>query len=285
MKVRKKQVLLLSLLIVVLLLSFWVVKGNTDIVFNEISVLSGSLPEGFDKFRIVQISDLHNARYIKNNENIVKLIKNADADIIVITGDMIDARHLDTEMAVSFAEKLIEIAPTFYASGNHEGRIEEYPKFKEQLIAIGVTVLENENIKIASGGDEITLIGMIDPAFYMKENDRKRMKKIQFQLSSIIPDDKSYKILLAHRPELFDEYVAHNVDLVFSGHAHGGQVILPKFGGIYSPGEGFFPKYYTGLHTQNKTNMIVSRGIGNSLMPIRINNKPEIIVAELVKGK
>ncbi len=285
MKVRKKQVLLLSLLIVILLLSFWIIKGNTDLVFTEISVLSERIPENFDKFRIVQISDLHNAGYVKNNEKIVERIKNAGADIIVITGDMIDARHLDMEMAASFAEKLVNIAPTFYACGNHEGRIDEYPKFKEQLITIGVTVLEDENIKITSGDDEITLIGMIDPAFYMKEYDKKRMKKIEFQLSSIIPDDKNYKIILAHRPELFDEYVKHNVDLVFSGHAHGGQVVLPKLGGVYAPGEGFFPKYCTGLHTKNKTNMIVSRGLGNSLIPIRINNKPEIIVAELVKKK
>lgn len=283
MILRKKQILLLPLLVVVLIFVSWIIKGNTDIELNEISVLSGSLPEGFDKFRIVQISDLHNARYVKNNEKIIELIKNADADIIVITGDMIDSRNLDMEMAVSFAEKLIEIAPTFYANGNHESRIEEYPEFREQLRDIGITVLEDESVKVTSGGDEITLIGMIDPAFYMKETDRKRKEKINVQLSKIVADDMSYKILLSHRPELFDEYVKHNIDLVFSGHAHGGQVVLPKIGGLYAPGEGFFPKYYTGLHTKRNTNMIVSRGVGDSGMRFRINNKPEIIVAELVK--
>lgn len=285
MKVRKKKIALLSLVIVVLLLVFWVIKGNTDVELNEISVLSYNIPKGFDKFRIVQISDLHNSGYIKNNEKIIELMKNADADIIVITGDMIDSRRLDMEMAVSFAQKLTEIAPTFYANGNHESRIEEYPEFREQLRDIGITVLEDESVKITSDGDEITLIGMIDPAFYMKETDKKRKEKVNVQLSKIIPDDMSYKILLSHRPELFDEYVKHNVDLVFSGHAHGGQVVLPKLGGVYAPGEGFFPKYCTGIHNKNNTNMIVSRGVGDSAFRFRINNKPEIIVAELVKKK
>ncbi|MBO4940614.1 MAG: metallophosphoesterase [Clostridia bacterium] len=285
MRIRKKHVVLLSLLVLILLLSVWIIKGNTDIVLTEISVVSENLPEGFDKFRIVQISDLHNSRYVKNNEKVVNLIKNADADIIVITGDMIDSRRLDMEMAVSFAEKLMEIAPTFYSNGNHESRIEEYPEFKERLSGIGITVLEDENVKITSGGDDITLIGMIDPAFYMKETDKKRKEKVNVQLSRIIPDDTNYKILLSHRPELFDEYVKHNIDLVFSGHAHGGQVVLPKFGGVYAPGEGFFPKYCMGIHTKRNTNMIVSRGVGDSGFRFRINNKPEIIVAELIKKK
>ncbi len=285
MRIRKKQIVFLSLLIGVLFFVFWIIKGNTDIVLTEISVASENLPEDFDKFRIVQISDLHNSRYVKNNEAVIKLIKNADADIIVITGDMIDSRQLDMEMAVDFAEKLIKIAPTFYANGNHESRIEEYPEFKEQLCDIGVTVLEDESVKLTSGSDEITLIGMIDPAFYMEEKDKKRREKINVQLAEIVPDDMNYKILLSHRPELFDEYVKHNVDLVFSGHAHGGQVVLPKIGGVYAPGEGFFPKYYTGIHTKKNTNMIVSRGVGDSALRFRINNKPEIIVAELVKKK
>ncbi len=96
-------------------------------------------------------------------------------------------------------------------------------------------------------------------------------------------DDGAYTVLLSHRPELFDAYVNCSVDLVFSGHAHGGQFRLPFIGGIVAPGQGFFPKYDSGAYTKNGTTMIVSRGIGNSIIPIRFNNRPEIVIVELIR--
>ncbi|MBQ9757931.1 MAG: metallophosphoesterase [Clostridia bacterium] len=246
-------------------------------------MISKNIPEDFDNFKIVQISDFHNTKFGRDNQKLVDMIKKAAPDIVVITGDMIDARRLDIKTAISLAQELVKIAPTYYANGNHEARIKEYNGFKENISACGVFVLEDDHLEIVVENSEITLIGMSDPAFYMEETDKKRAAKIEEQLSRIIPDNENYKILLSHRPEIFESYVQHKVDLVFSGHAHGGQFVLPKLGGLYAPGQGFFPSYYSGIYTKENTSMVVSRGIGNSLMPVRINNKPEIIVAELVK--
>ena len=284
MKNKKKQFLLLFAAMIILILGvFWIINGNLDIQLRKIDVISKNIPEDFDNFKIVQISDFHNTKFGRDNQKLVDMIKKAAPDLVVITGDMIDARRLDIKTAISLAQELVKIAPTYYANGNHEARIKEYNGFKENISACGVFVLEDDHLEIVVENSEITLIGMSDPAFYMEETDKKRAAKIEEQLSRIIPDNENYKILLSHRPEIFESYVQHKVDLVFSGHAHGGQFVLPKLGGLYAPGQGFFPSYYSGIYTKENTSMVVSRGIGNSLMPVRINNKPEIIVAELVK--
>ena len=98
--------------------------------------------------------------------------------------------------------------------------------------------------------------------------------------------EKRYVVLLSHRPELFNSYVENNVDLVFSGHAHGGQFRIPFIGGIVAPNQGVFPKYDAGIFTEGNTNMVVSKGVGNSIIPFRVNNRPEVILIELtVQGK
>lgn len=94
-------------------------------------------------------------------------------------------------------------------------------------------------------------------------------------------DKTTYSILLSHRPELFEVYAKNNIDLILSGHAHGGQFCLPLIGGLLAPNQGLFPKYDSGIYTQENTNMVVSRGIGNRLFPFRFNNCPEVILIEL----
>lgn len=207
----------------------------------------------------------------------------ADADIIAITGDMIDSRKTDIDVAISFAQKAVNIAPVYYVNGNHESRVSgEYEKLKQGLTDAGVTILENSSADITIGDETITLIGINDPTFCIEFVDDTMEQNISHQLMSVIPDNDNYTVLLAHRPEYFDVY-AGNVDLVLSGHAHGGQFIIPFVGGFVAPGQGFFLEYYEGSHIKDNTEMIVSRGIGNSIIPFRINNKPEIIVAELTK--
>jgi len=281
MKVKKRNIIIALFAAVCILLVSWILCWNIDVETEKVIVKSGNIPIAFDGFKIVQISDLHNVEFGKNNIKLLKLLKESDADIIVITGDMIDARRTDIDCAVSLAKEAVKIAPTYYACGNHEARIPKYEGFKEELIKNGVRVLEDESLQLAKDKEELTVIGMIDPAFYSKEDDVQRKERISDQLLKIIPEDDSYKLLLAHRPELFEDYVEHGVDLVFSGHAHGGQFVLPFFGGVFAPGQGFFPEYYNGLYTKDDTSMIVSPGLGNSLMPFRINNKPKIMVAEL----
>ncbi len=131
------------------------------------------------------------------------------------------------------------------------------------------------------GDEKINLLGVIDPAFKgASASDKYEEADI---LKNTIEDIKGegYNILLSHRPEYFDVYVSSDIDLIFSGHAHGGQFVLPFIGGLFAPGQGFFPEYTSGAHNTDNTTLIISRGLGNSLFPLRINNPPEIIIAEL----
>ena len=283
MKTKKKFIVLAAIVAILILLIIWIAYGNTDLEIYKYNVKSEDIPSEFDNFRIVQISDLHNAEFGENNEKLLLMLKQADADIIAITGDMIDSRNTDIDVAISFAQKAVNIAPVYYVNGNHESRVlGEYEKLKQGLTDTGVTILENSSADITIGDEAITLIGINDPTFRMDIVDDTMEQNIAHQLVNVIPDNDNYKVLLAHRPEYFDVY-AGKVDLVLSGHAHGGQFRIPFIGGLVAPGQGFFPEYYEGSHIKENTEMIVSRGIGNSIIPFRINNKPEIIVAELTK--
>ena len=283
MKTKKKFIVLAAIVAILILLIIWIAYGNTDLEIYKYNVKSEDIPSEFDNFRIVQISDLHNAEFGENNEKLFLMLKQADADIIAITGDMIDSRNTDVDVAISFAQKAVNIAPVYYVNGNHESRVlGEYEKLKQGLTDAGVTILENSSADITIGDETITLIGINDPTFRVELVDDTMEQNIAHQLEDVIRDNDNYKVLLAHRPEYFDVY-AGNVDLVLSGHAHGGQFRIPFIGGLVAPGQGFFPEYYEGSHIKENTEMIVSRGIGNSIIPFRINNKPEIIVAELTK--
>ena len=283
MKTKKKNIIVFTVAAVLILLIIWIAYGNTDLEINKFNIKSENIPAEFDNFRIVQVSDLHNSEFDKNNEKLIEMLKKADADIIAITGDIIDSRRTNVDIALSFANEAVKIAPTYYVNGNHESRVpEEYEKLQKGLVEAGVTILENSSADITIGDETITLIGINDPTFRMELVDDTMEQNIAHQLASVVPDNENYKVLLAHRPEYFDVY-AGKVDLVLSGHAHGGQFIIPFVGGFVAPGQGLFPEYYSGSYIKENTEMIVSRGIGNSIIPFRVNNKPELIVAELTK--
>ena len=145
----------------------------------------------------------------------------------------------------------------------------------------GVIVLEDKAVQLERSGSLLTLIGLSDPNFAIRNNLFNEVPAmISTKLNDLTKDETNYTILLSHRPELFDTYVSCGVDLVLSGHAHGGQFRLPLIGGLVAPNQGFFPKYDAGLYTEGSTNMIVSRGIGNSIIPLRFNNRPEIVLVE-----
>lgn len=280
---KKKEKWHALITIVVIIVATVIILGNYDVETYKYNIKSEKIPESFDGFRIAQVSDLHNAEFDKYNSTVLQPIFLSRPNIIVITGDMIDSRNTDVDVALSFAQKAVNIAPVYYINGNHESRVpEEYEELKKGLIEAGITVLENESVDITVGEDTITLIGINDPGFRMELVDDTMEQNVAHQLMKVIPDNDNYKVILAHRPEYFDVY-AGNVDLVLSGHAHGGQFRIPLVGGLVAPGQGFFPEYYEGSYIKDNTEMIVSRGVGNSIIPFRINNKPEIIVAELTK--
>ena len=280
-KLSKKRVILIVSVVLLVGLSVWTIWGNTALEINEYTIMSDKLPEAFLGFRIAQVSDLHNAEFGEGNKKLIELLSQTDPGIIVITGDLIDSRHTDIEIALNFVRQAIKIAPVYYVTGNHEARVREYTELKTGLADAGVIVLENQQVQITREGESITLIGIDDPSFQEDYLFGDAASVSASALSELQNESDSYTILLAHRPELFDTYVDAGVNLVFSGHAHGGQFRLPFIGGLVAPNQGFFPEYDAGLFFEGGTTMIVSRGVGNSIIPLRFNNRPEIVVAEL----
>ena len=277
-----KRNIILSMLQCVNILVAWTVWGNMALMVSTISISSSHIPAAFSGFRIVQISDLHNVEFGKNNAELLKLLSESRPDIIVITGDLIDANHTDVGIALGFAQESVRIAPTYYVTGNHEAASPQYDALQDWLEDAGVIVLEDEAISLERGGETIALLGLADPDFTVKGDMFGEIPAmVSTKLKNLIGDESGYTILLSHRPELFETYVNCGIDLVFAGHAHGGQFRLPFIGGVIAPNQGLFPKYDAGLYTDGGTNMVVSRGIGNSIIPLRFNNRPEIVLVKL----
>lgn len=275
---KKKTICILSGILLILIV--WTAWGNAALELNTYTISSRGLPDAFDGYRIAQVSDLHNAEFGGGNQRLLDMLREAEPDMIAITGDLIDSRKTNIAVALAFAEEAVRIAPCYYVSGNHEARVPEYRELKAGLEAAGVTVLDDARVEIEISGKSITIIGVNDPSFladYLTSDAAVMDRK----LSELSSEDASFTILLSHRPELFDTYVAHNMDLVLTGHAHGGQFRLPLIGGLIAPNQGLFPKYDDGLYSEGNTNMIVSRGLGNSIIPFRFNNRPEVVLIEL----
>lgn len=278
---KKKTICILSGILLILIV--WTAWGNAALELNTYTISSRGLPDAFDGYRIAQVSDLHNAEFGDRNQRLLEMLREAEPDMIAITGDLIDSRKTNIAVALAFAEEAVKIAPCYYVSGNHEARVSEYQELKTGLEAAGVTVLDDAQVKIEVSGESITVIGVNDPSFHADylTSDAAVMDR---KLSELSSEDASFTILLSHRPELFDTYAAHDMDLVLTGHAHGGQFRLPLIGGLIAPNQGLFPKYDDGLYSEGNTNMIVSRGLGNSIIPFRFNNRPEVVLIEL-KGQ
>ena len=263
----------------------WVAWGNTALVTTELSVKSEKLPAAFDGFRIVQVSDLHNASFGEGNAELLERVEQAQPDCIALTGDLVDSRHTDVDAALSFASEAAKIAPTYYVTGNHEARLEEWEQLLTGLEEAGVTILQNESILLEREGQSIVLAGVEDPSFHDDPLLHDTEGIWERNLESLSPEEGRYTILLSHRPEFFDLYEKLGFDLVLAGHAHGGQFRLPGIGGLWAPGQGLFPEYDAGLYQQGGTAMAVSRGLGNSLFPFRVNNRPEIVAITLQAGE
>ena len=278
---KKQKTIGAVFLVVLVLFTAWVLWANTALTVTNVTLTEENLPEVFDGYKIAHISDLHDGEMGKDNIKLLEALKEAQPDIIVLTGDMVDSRRIDVSLTLRFAEGAVEIAPCYYIPGNHESRIpEEYEKLKAGLKSAGVTILENTIAEIKKDGEKITIAGVIDPAFD-ESADQSVYPDVMRGFLTSLPERDGYAVLLSHRPELFDVYREAGFDLVLTGHAHGGQARLPFFGAVYVPSQGWFPEYTEGVYTEELTDMVISRGIGNSSVPIRFNNRPELIIIEL----
>ena len=245
--------------------------GNYGIKTTEITVESGNIPTAFNGLKIVQISDLHDATFGENQEKLAKKVRDTAPDLIFLTGDLIDSNRYDLENSLDVVKQIISLAPVYYVTGNHEIATNDVDHIKASLTDLGVKVLSNEEKIIEKDGEQLRIIGIEDPLNGVSVGD---------SLSKFDKMD-AYTLVLSHRPETFQDYVDNGVELVFTGHAHGGQIRIPGLGGLVAPGQGLLPKYTAGMYTEKETNMIVSRGLGNSVIPVRVFNTPEIVVVTL----
>ena len=243
--------------------------------------------------KIVMLSDLHHKDYGNENEALVSAIRDFDPDLICFAGDMVTSAwdtNLDYRKTLSFIRKLSSDYPVYYGMGNHEQAFNEdrekhpegFERLKKALDEMGVRLLDNEHL--ISADPEVMIYGLNLPYEYYRKIATKHLKSglIHDLLGDV--DREKYSILLAHNPEHFKEYAAWGCDLILSGHIHGGIIRLPYLGGVISPGIKLFPKYDSGLFTSGKTTMLVSRGIGSHTIPVRINNKAEIVCLT-IKGE
>lgn len=275
---KRRVIILIIAAVLVLALLIWLLWANSSPAATQVTVASDALPEAFEGFKIAHVSDLHNAVFGRKNEKLLSLIRAAEPDIIAITGDLIDSRHTDIDSALAFVEAAAEIAPVYYVTGNHESRL-DFDEIEPRLIAAGARVLRNEAEDIGRGGERIRLAGIDDPSFIRTGGTAE--ERAAAELEQLGDGGGTFTVLLAHRPELVEVYAGYGAGLVLSGHAHGGQVRLPLLGGLYAPGQGLLPEYDSGLYSLGETQMVVSRGLGNSVAPLRVNNRPELVIVTL----
>lgn len=277
---RKKWFICFGVIICVCML--WLYWGNHFIEVTNLRISDELIPKQFDGFVIVHVSDLHNAQFGENQQVLIDKISEVKPDIIVITGDLIDSNNTNIDIALDFVEGVSQMAPIYYVTGNHEAWSKDYSILQDRLEQMDVSILDDESVLLTQEEAIIQLVGLADPDFALP-NDLfgEKSAMIGKKLQDIAGDDSYYTILLSHRPALIEVYSNNSINLVLSGHAHGGQFRFPFVGGIIAPDQGIFPKYTAGKYVIGQTQMIVSRGLGNSIIPIRINNRPELVVIEL----
>ena len=270
LKFLRRRPLISAFLLVVICWGIFLCWNNTALKVTEYSIAAANIPSPFDGFRIVQISDLHNAEFGKENCRLLEKIRALTPDMIVITGDIVHKSPMDN--ALAFARQAVSIAPTYYVPGNHELGM-DFETLYQSLRDVGVINLLNESLLLTRDSAQINLIGLQDPAATPNVSVTKVLQPLI--------NENTYNILLAHRPERIDSYVFCGADLVLSGHTHGGQVHLPYIGALYATGQGFLPKYDVGLFTVDKTKLIISQGLGI----YRLGNRPEIVAVTLKSEK
>lgn len=236
-------------------------------------------------FTAVVISDLHDHQFKEENRQLAEKIAQLQPDIVLMVGDMLSAGSEDSSVACSLIDQIKEIAPVYYALGNHEKDYMEngHPDLIEELESAGAVVLEKKYVDLEINGTLVRLGGMYDYAFGLDGNDTAMSapEDVLAFLEDFQNTDR-VKIMLSHRPDSFifgDASEVWDIDLVISGHNHGGQVVLPFLGGLYGGDQGWFPTYVHGLYEKGNLQLFITSGLGSDRQKLpRFNNPPEVAV-------
>lgn len=255
--------------------AFLIKDSRDDLEISRYEVKSQKLPESFDGFKIVQLSDLHGAEFGEDGMGLVEKVKELEPDIIALTGDFVTDEG-DLAAVKKLAGRLTELCPVYFVSGNHEFGSGLAIKVRNILERAGVKYLSNEYLTISRGEDGILLGGVEDPLAYA---DMLSPDELAQKMNDAAPD--AFKILLGHRNYWMTEYPELPVDLIFCGHAHGGLIRIPGVGGLIGTDRRLFPDFDAGEYNNGRYTLIVSRGLGNSVSIPRIFNRPEIVCVEL----
>jgi len=271
----------LILLIIVALIAALLLDSRYRIVNTAYTLNYDNLPESFDGYRVVQLSDLHMADY---GEKLIAKVRAQKPDIIVMTGDFLNMRSPKTESGQTellrpTLEALAAIAPCYFVSGNHEWASGEIADFSALLSELGIRYLKNEFVLLEKDGESIVLAGVEDPN---GPADMIRPNELADRIRTVYPD--KYLLLLAHRNDLLAKYPHLAVNTVLCGHAHGGIVRLPFAGGVFGTDATFFPKYDAGLFNEGSYDMVLSRGLGGYTRMPRFLNNPEVVTVILKKS-
>ena len=283
----KKKMIYISIIVVIclcLIISYFIYISYYKVSVSEYEISSDKINSDVN---IVMIADVHDD-HCKVKSEIVERIRELDPDIILCVGDIIDNQSESDESIIDFLRALTDIADVYFSFGNHELEYLQSDELIEDIENIGVTVLDKEYMDINVNGNQIRLGGMYDYAF--SQDDGTISKEAMhdnaaYQFLTSMEDTSSFKLMMAHRPDsfIFGEAYKWDLDLVVSGHYHGGQVILPFIGGLYAPELGWFPKVDYGSYLlADRLKLIVTRGISSSgeMLP-RFNNPPEIVNIKL----
>lgn len=251
------------------------------IIYNK------KIPMEFNDYVIVQISDLHNKSFGKNNIHLINEIDKINPKVIFITGDLIDGENKNFQVALDLLKYLSEKYNVYYITGNHEQKAlvkkykELYKEYFAQIAKLPGIHLDNEKVQLKIANSHINIYGLTIPfkcyKYFFNKDKSTDLDKEFLQVNLPRINKNEYNILLAHTPFYFEEYEKWGADLTLSGHVHGGIIRLPFVGGLLSPNRKFFPEYDLGKYDKNNSTMIVSKGLGGSKVLIRINCKPEIV--------
>lgn len=278
----------LTVLAALFLLAVGVYLDNKLIRVSKYEIKSDKIPKEFNNFKIVHLSDFHSHSFIGNTNKIVKKVEDQKPDIIVMTGDMVNKYDKKFDRFLELAQVLSKKYKIYYIVGNHEQRLakSDLKLILDRLNKLGIKILKNEKIVLRRKKDNLNIYGIDVPLKFYKIRN-KPLVDLDEVIAPVLErcKEEEYNILLAHNPLYFEKYIKYNVNLILSGHVHGGMIRLPFLGALLSPERKFFPKYSSGIYEDNNKKMIVSRGIGHSKPLIRIFNMPEILSITLLNSR
>jgi len=275
-------VLWLIAVIIIIVINYY----NRHLVISNYKINDPRWPATINGWRLVQLSDIHNqATEGPGNNKIINSVQKLQPDIITITGDLFDGDRTNIPNNLQLVKRLTSIAPVYVVLGNHEFANDDYIRLIQLVEEAGARVIRNELVTINDKNTPIMIIGLDDPAAWGWPLSYKAQTQLTAQtlnkiMTSLEFDSTAPRLILAHRPELWSQYLLANPLIILSGHTHGGQIRLPLIGAIYVPNQPLLAQYDEGIFAIANSYLIISRGLGNSFINCRFNNYPEIITID-----